>query len=88
MINCNNCNVIVTKLNFCSVKCRVAYHRSNASVTGVIDRQKVTPEKQANLARDIVVSNIPTRKIKLDKKGYCPHYILGGNNCVRCNELQ
>lgn len=25
------------------------------------------------------------KKIKLNKNGYCPHFILGGNNCRNCN---
>ena len=30
--------------------------------------------------------NVATRRnIKLNKNGYCPHFILGGNSCRRCN---
>ena len=33
MISCDNCNVIVTKLNFCSDKCRIEHHRDHKTVT-------------------------------------------------------
>ena len=42
--------------------------------------------KRPDYAVKVAIGNVPTRKIKLDKKGYCPHFILGGNSCRSCNE--
>lgn len=47
MLICDQCNVIVTKPTYCSDKCRVAHHRSNASVTEGITSppKKIKPLK-------------------------------------------
>ena len=74
MVNCSYCGGVLGKrLVFCKPSHKVMYHKRKSS-------QKDTINKE------VAVSNVPTGKIKLDKKGYCPHFILGGNNCRSCNE--
>jgi len=65
MISCNNCNVIVTKLNFCSDKCRVQYHRHNAPVT----KPKQTLEQSEKIIEEFVEKKKEEGNLKLCKHG-------------------
>lgn len=100
MIICDNCNVCVTKNSFCSDKCRIQYHRSNASVTKAVQAQRKInkiivdkiDERYASVTaisnlQEVVTINTPPRKSKkVDKDGYCPHFIKADGYCRECEE--
>lgn len=92
MIVCDNCNVCVTKITFCSTNCRVQYHRRYDSVTKVksqeISNASVTEVVSNPVIPRAMIVNTPKVSIKkkVDKNGYCPHLIKAEGYCMECKE--